>query len=242
MKLLLYFILFFTFLVPSVNAQSPTTSQIDELKNKVASKVAELKLVEKRGVTGIVTEASGTKISLKDLKGNIRIIDVDELTEFTDVDGKEIGLSDIDKGMQIGAIGLYNKESERLLARFIDEVKMPEFTVGGITKKDSESFEVTLATSDGKEYQISIEDITKTYAVTEDETLTRAGFSKIVIKKNAITIGFFDTKIKQKIIATRFFYFDNLPLDPKIEAIIPALDESSKNVTSTGSGKKLTPL
>lgn len=225
-------------------AQIPTdvNSQIDELKNKVASRVAELKLVEKRGIIGIVSEVSGTKITLADLNKNVKIVDVDELTDFSSEDGKSIGLSDIKKGMKIGVIGLYNKESERLLARFIDEVKMPEFIIGGVTKKDPQNFIITVVTPDGKEYSVSVEDVTKTYSVGANENLSRLGFSKINEKKDVVVVGFFDPKVKQKITATRIYYFEGLPIDPKISAIAPALDEASKSIPSTGSGKKLTPL
>src|SRR3990167_1965865 len=108
-------------LTPMVSAQSTSPSprptnpvsenlaisdQIDELKEKVASKVAELKLVEKKGMVGTVTDVRGNQITLEDLSKNVRFIDVDEFTEFTPLKATvNFGISDISKGMKIGVLG-----------------------------------------------------------------------------------------------------------------------------------------
>src|SRR4051812_49382042 len=99
-KLLLLSLSLATFLiiVPAAQAVSPTpkpttaaattptkaaldkklNEQINQLKEKIASRVSELNLVEKRGMIGTVTEISGSKITMKDVQGNTRFVDVDE--------------------------------------------------------------------------------------------------------------------------------------------------------------------
>ena len=84
--------------------------QVNELKSKIASKVAELNLVEKKGIYGIVTDTSDTQITLKDLNGKTKFADVDELTKFSSSNNDSFGISDVKKGMTLGILGLYNKK------------------------------------------------------------------------------------------------------------------------------------
>ncbi|MCL5432936.1 MAG: hypothetical protein M1524_02360 [Patescibacteria group bacterium] len=108
---------------PSPTSQTPTTEklneQISDLKEKIASRVAQLKLVERRGMVGVVTDVSDTQITLTDLSGNTRFADVDELTKFYALKETEsFGISDIQKGTKLGILGLYNKQTRKILARF----------------------------------------------------------------------------------------------------------------------------
>src|SRR5258708_7860223 len=85
-------------------SQKPTPTgnldqQMNALKERIASRVAQLKLVEKRGSIGTVSDLSETQITTTDNAGNINYIDVDELTKFSSPDVKgSFGISDIAKG------------------------------------------------------------------------------------------------------------------------------------------------
>ncbi len=225
----------------SMVAQSPGLSkQIDDLKNKVASKVAALKLVEKRGLVGVVSDATATQITISDLNSNVRIIDVDEFTKFSSPDQKgTFGISDIKKGSKIGVLGLYNKESRRTLARFINVLDIPEFIIGVVATKDDKNFNLVVATED-RNLKVSIENVSKVYDVDSDGKLIKSGFSKITLKENIIVTGFFDPKQKDTITAGRVLLFPGVAQNPQIE--IKELPASPSIVPSTGSGKKLTPI
>ena len=70
---------------PTAQLKTPTptsSKKINELKERIASRVAELNLVEKRGILGTIASISGTKITLNDTQNRARIIDTDEITEF----------------------------------------------------------------------------------------------------------------------------------------------------------------
>ncbi|MBI2032253.1 MAG: hypothetical protein HYT09_01265 [Candidatus Levybacteria bacterium] len=242
----------FLFIVPSSFAQTPTTEKdttenkieekIDELKNRVASKVAELNLVEKRGMIGKVTDVSGTRISILDIDGNLRFIDVDEFTEFSGESGKELGLSDLKDGVEIGALGLYNKESRKLLGRFIEVLSLPTQIVGGISNIDEKNFSVSVITEDQKEYTVDIETITKTFLITSDSELERSGFSKLSPRENVIVVGFADPEKKDRLTASKIFHFEGIPLNPRIPIVEEIVPSDPTIIPSTGSGKKLTPL
>lgn len=205
-------------LIPTDKGLEKINEKVDELKDKIASRVAELNLVEKRGMIGVVQSVSDTKITITDLNKKNRIIDVDEFTKFSSGDEDDFGISDIKKGMKISVLGLYNKESARLLARFVNEVNIPLFLHGVISEKDDENFTVNLLTEDGTNYTVDIEKITKT-SFYSDGKLEALGFSKIETLQNALIIGFPDPKEKDRITATRIVTFPNLPKNPKIPII-----------------------
>ena len=227
----------------SPTSQSTTeklTNQINNLKEKIASRVAELNLVEKRGIMGIVKEVTNNQITITDMQNKSRVIEVDELTKFSSPQAGEFGISDIKTGSKIGVLGLYNKDSERLLARFINTISLAEFISGVVKSVDPDKFTVTILSENGTETIVDIENVTKTTIDTGTES-EKSGFSKIQPGSRAIVIGFPDAKEKNRIVGTRLLLFPQLPKNPKI-VITDVAGSNDEVVTSTGSGKKLTPL
>lgn len=240
------FLLTFVFVfAKSVSAATPTASnpslqqQVDNLKNKIASKVAELKLVEKRGIIGTVTDSSDTQITVTDTSGNIRFVDVDELTKFYSSDSKSFGISDIKNGMTIGVLGLYNKQSRRILAREVNETNSPpKIIFGGIGAIDEENFEITIVKENGQKEVLEIESVTKTYSYFSN-TLNKSGFSKLEETQTVIAVGVVDKQDPNKILTTRLIVLPEIDIASRInfgEAINPTIPPS------TGSGNKLFPI
>lgn len=204
--------------IPTSDEIEKISDKVDALKDKVASRVAELNLIERRGIIGVVEDASDTQITVTDLNNKTRIIDVDELTKFSSEDDNSFGISDIEKGSRISALGLYNKESHRLLARFVNEKNIPLFLHGIISKTNEEEFTVTLLTEDGKEYLVDVEKITKSFSYNDGE-LETSGFSKIELMQNSIVIGFLDPKENNRLTASRIITFPDLPKNPRIQVV-----------------------
>ena len=233
-----------------VNAVSPTpqviplneklNNQINDLKERIASRVAQLKLVERRGIIGTVTDISNTQITLSDLKDETRFVDVDELTKFSSSSSKDFGISDIGKETKLGILGLYNRESKRLLARFIEVVSTPKFYHGVITSVNDKNFTLTISLTDNKQVTTDIENTTKTFLFTKANGLTKSGFSKIEMSTRILVVGFPDKKDKDKIIATRVILFPELPKNPAISAVSAPTKEPTptEEPTPTGGKKK----
>lgn len=201
------------------DSSDATDNKIDQIKDRVTSKVAKLKLVEKRGVVGTVDSVSGNEIRVNDLNDKTRIIDVDELTKYSSEDNSTFDLSDIKKGSKISAIGLYNKDSERLLARFVNEISIPLFLNGVISDKNSEDFTIELTADDGKNYTVDVESLTKSFSYSDGD-LNTSGFSKIKPMQNVIVIGYPDPKKENRITASRVIIFPDVPKNPRIDVEI----------------------
>lgn len=250
-------------LVTDVYAQSPTkkptttpsvapteqtkfdalSERISDLKERIASRVAELNLVEKRGIIGTVTEVSDTQVMMTDIDRDIRIVSVDEITKFTSASQKDsFGISDITKGTKLSVIGLYNKQSHKLLARYVNTFIIPVFINGQVGSMNNDEFSIKVLSEDGKETTVDIEKVTKTSTYTKEDGVQRAGFSKITPGMRVIIVGFPDKKNPSHIIASRALLLAELPLNPKITVPNAALENGDEVIPSTGSGKKLTPI
>ncbi|OGH02594.1 MAG: hypothetical protein A2798_03070 [Candidatus Levybacteria bacterium RIFCSPHIGHO2_01_FULL_37_17] len=233
------FLFFFFFGINSVYAQSPDLQkQVDELKERIASKVAELNLVEKKAILGTVKDVSDSQMTLSTLNEEIRFIDIDELTKFSSGTIDNFGISDIKQDMTIGVIGLFNKDSRRTQARLVyEEQKLPTIIYGAVYAIDAENFNITVAKENGAKNIVEIETITKTSSF-EDGSLVKAGFSKIKEGQTIIAIGVLDIANKNKIVASRVLLFPEIAVSSKIN-----LDKNIPTIpASTGSGVKVQPI
>ncbi|MDO8657752.1 MAG: hypothetical protein Q7K55_03360 [Candidatus Levybacteria bacterium] len=222
--------------------EPPNANIINELKDRIASRVAQLNLVERRGAIGSVTEVSDTQITVNDPQDNTRFIDVDELTKFSSPSAKEaFGISDISKGSKIGVLGLFNKQSKRLLARFVDILILPKSVHGFISGIDRENFTINITSEKGEETLADIETTTKVKSYTKEDGLIKSGFSKIQENMRVILIGFTDTKDKNRVVASRIILFPEIPVNQKIPLSKPATD-TNEITPSIVSEKKAAPI
>lgn len=227
------------------SAQPTNINVITDLKERIASRVAQLKLVERRAVIGTATNTTTTQLTISDTKGNTRLIDVDELTRFASPSAKEsFGISDITKGTNISILGLYNKQSRRILARFIDVVSLPKSIYGTISHVDKENFTITVTFENNESALVDIERITKTSSYAKDDGVEKFGFSKITEGQKAFVFGFRNSKEKNRVTASRIIILLDVSANATVtqaQKITPTTS-SKETIPSTGSGKKITPI
>lgn len=200
---------------PTTVVASPSAEldRIQKIKDLVASRVAQLNLVDKRGVLGTVTETSTTQIVLQDVKKTRRIIDIDDITKFDDPDNKNFGISDVKKGNALSVVGLYNKDTKRLLARFVYTVTTPPAVFEGvIIDKDTKNYQLNATDSKGSKKLIDITASTKMYSFDADTGQVKTGFSKIPNGIRIFASGFMDTKVDNQQNATQVIVFPTLAL------------------------------
>lgn len=206
--------------------------RVQRIKDIVASKVAELNLVEKRGIIATITESSNTKIKAVDNKNNDIEIDVDELTNF-DFEDEDFGISDLEVGLIYSFVGLYNKDSEKLLARFISQPNsIPDYLNGAISKINEADFQIDVVDAEGKTSTIDIEKSTGTMLIDDSGELKKSGFSSLVVGQKIIVVGF--STDEDTISSTRIIHFIQIP--PPVEVIANLKSETS---IATGSGNTL---
>ncbi len=220
--------------VPSANQLPESDEEIERvqrIKDRVASKVAELNLVEKKGILAAITEVSSTEIKAVDNKNENVTIDVDELTNFNFED-EDFGISDLEVGQVYSFIGLYNKDSGVLLARYIAQPNsIPDYVNGAVTELNEDDFQVTILTADGTVFIVDIETSTDTMLVDLEGGLEESGFSGLSVGQRFIAAGFMTDETN--LTATRAIHFEQIP--PSVE-ILANLESST---VATGSGNSL---
>lgn len=193
-------------------SRSGILDRIERIKEMVASRVAELKLVEKKGFYGTVSESSTHQVTVEDNNKESREVDIDELTKFDDASNKSFGISDIKKGDQLAAIGLYNKDTKRLLARVITPVKnLPVQFEGVVTNVDTKNFQITIVNEEGISKIIDIERSTKVVSYSKGSGMTKSSYSKIALGQRAFITGYAGIKDKNLIAGDRIIHFLDLP-------------------------------
>lgn len=209
------------------------TEEITNLKEKIASRVAELRLVEKRGIIGIANEVKGTQITLTDVKGKTRFVDVDELTKFTGSDSKSsFGISDIKKGMKLTVLGRYNKQTERILARFVRQVTIPEFLSGTIKSIDSTNFALVVEDKKGKSTTLDVESVTRTQSYTKEDGISRSGFSRLEVGDHIVVSGFPDKNDESRLVATRILALLDFRPESAEDTATPSPTASTKKIAT----------
>lgn len=190
-----------------VDKESPTPkSKIDEIKEKIASTVAQLNLVSKKAFIGEITKLEKNQLTIE-RRGEAKIVEVDELTAYTEnakAKKQEIAFEDLDVGDTIVAIGLYNKDSRRLLARFVLIKDIPLALSGAVREVDIKGG--TIAVEDkrtGKKFIVDIETTTKTNNYTPQSGITKSGLSKIEIGQRAHVYGLPDSDEGDRMTALR---------------------------------------
>ena len=215
--------------VPSQNEvpkDSADLEKIQKIKDIVASKVAELDLVEKRGIIGTVKEVKGMRITVIDMKGNTRQMEADELTKFN-LGNDDDGISDLVKGDRYSFVGLFNRDTQILLVRnVLTTNSIPVHFEGAITALDEENFQITIVNEKGEKKKVDIQASTKTRLISEDGELTKSGFSKLEENSRILAIGFWDKKDKDLMSATRIIHFENVPPSKEMQSHVSQPSEN----------------
>lgn len=220
---------------PSTNQVPESDEEIERvqrIKDIVASKVAELNLVEKRGIIATVTEVSSTEIKAVDYKDQNVTIDVDELTNF-DFEDEDFGISDLEIGQIYSFVGLYNKDSEKLLARFISQPdSIPSYIDGAISDINEDDFQISLVNAEGITFTVDIENSTDTMVIASEGGLEKSGFSELSVGQRVIAAGFMTDE--KEMSASRIIHFEIIP--PTVEVLANLETETT---TATGSSNTL---
>lgn len=203
--------------VATTSAETETLQKVIEL---IASQSAKRNDLEKKGILGIVKEATTTKVLVEDLLQNERTIDIDELTKFGSGDNtKSFGISDIKSGNIFSFIGKYNKETRRLLARFVIKVtNIPIQFEGVVISINSTDGTFLAADSDGNKKTIDVSASTKTFSYSMSDGSVKSGFSRIEQGQRVLTTGFEDLQDKDKLAASRIIHFLDIPLTKGMKA------------------------
>lgn len=196
----IYFLLLSIFIMLSANtvlAQTSTPSatreqEIKELKDKLATKVAELKITSQKVFLGTIKTLSDQKIILTTDTQEINI-NLDENTSLQQEDKtgskKNIKISQLAQGQTLLALGTFNKDSSELLAKNIVARDLATTIVGAVKSVDKKNYQL-MVLSNGKEILVDHQTTTKDFLYEEGKNLQKIGFSKFSEGQTVYVYGF----------------------------------------------------
>lgn len=153
---------------------SDTLEKAKELKEKVASKIAELKILQKRAVMGNIKTIADTYIIITNKTQDIKVetnTDTSVILSTAAKVRKAVKLSELPTNTMAVAWGQYNKEQETLTAKIILVRNFSLNTAGTVKSIDKDSVTIT-SRLDNKDYTIQTSQA-KVRALKKDKTLTK---------------------------------------------------------------------
>ncbi len=154
--------LLFTSIVYAQSSSSAELNEAQTLKEKIASKVAELQQKDQRAVSGIITAISDTAIKIKNIEEITYTVKLDkDLTKvfiIADGDKSEAQLTDLKKGdyiivsgpidnRNVTANSIYEDEQFFIGSGKISEINLTDFYIKALTKeKDTYTLDIETST------------------------------------------------------------------------------------------------
>ncbi len=218
--------------------ETPKQQVIDSMKERLATKVAELRQVQKKAIVGTVKDISVSTITVETKTSDVKIELADQIKVFQNIKGKRTALTtdDISQGDMIVVFGDYDTTLDVLNAKvIIIQDPLPARVSGAITDVDKKNYTVSVETSEGQSYVIDIEKTTIMFAYDSVNGIGKGGFSKVEIGDSVAVVGTVEPKKVNQLSGLRVLDLGNITgITPT-----PTPDQSA---TATGSAtKKPTP-
>lgn len=184
---------------PSVTSRN---QQIKELKEKIATKVAELKILAPKVLLGEIKTLSDQKIiiTVQETDVNIELSD-DTSFSYVSEDGnkKDIKVGQLKVGQKIIVWGTFNKEAQTMTATGVVARDLAKVLTGQIASIDKKNYQFTVSDKSGVlPYTFDINPPTKINILGDDNKLTKIGFSKLAVGQTVYIYGFVGEKTDNK--------------------------------------------
>lgn len=250
---------FFCIVIP-VHAASPTPTQtasasgtpsatptqkqtaIDDLKERLATKVAELRQSQKKAIAGIVKALSVSTLTVETKTSDIKIELSDSMSVFQMIKGKRTALTTdaLEKNDMVVLFGDYDTSLDLMKAKVIViQDPLPKRTWGTITNVDKKEYTITIETPEKTSYIIDIEKYTTINSLNSQKTIEKSGFSKIEIGSIAHIIGEANAKDASRMSAERILTLPNLAQPKSTPSLTP--EASASATPSVGLTPKSSP-
>lgn len=167
----------------SVSPISTQNKAIENLKEKIANKVAEIRKKNTRAVAGKLIDTSSEGLKIKNNDNEEYQIKLDDaLTKYYRITGssqKEIKKENLERDDYLIVSGVINDKVVTANSVFVDQSYIVDS--GKITEVDKEKYNLTVLTADKSIYKLSIENSTKQQIINiKTLDLEKTGFSKII--------------------------------------------------------------
>lgn len=194
--------------------QATASAQLEALKARLATKVAELRSVVKRAMTGTVKSVSLTSATIETKTKDIKIELTDDVVVSQILGGKRVVLpiEKVEVKDPITVFGTYDETLDLLKAQyiFIESAAKTTHVAGVIADVDTEDFTLTINTKEGRTVTIDIEKSTKTTVWTATGGIAKGGFTKLAVGDTVHVTGTPAAKAENRMTALRILDIGNV--------------------------------
>ncbi len=259
MKKVLSIIIFLAFPAMIFAATKPATpsatgvskevqNKIDDLKERLATKVAELRKSTPRAIYGTVTQVSVSSITVDAAQKAYKIELTDSIKVAQLLKAKRTALTtdDISKNDVLTVFGDFDDTLDILQAKniFIEAAKLPVRLHGTIGEIDKKNNAFTLKGVDDASYKIDVESTTKNNAWANGKT-DKGGFSKLETGMFVTVVGMENPKEADRYSALRILTVkvdsatatSSVSPTPTMEAASPSATPKTKTISTTPTKK-----
>lgn len=206
--------LFLSLIATPVFAQATGSANLDDLKARLATKVAELRTVVKRAMYGTVKSVSLTSATIETKTKDIKLELTDDVMVTQVIGGKRttLPLDDLAAKDVITVFGTYDETLDLLKAQyiFIESSAAVSRVFGTVADVDTKKFVLTVKTREGRTVLIDIEKATKTNEWTKEGGIVKGGFSKIAVGDTVHVVGKPVPKVENRVSASRILDLGNI--------------------------------
>lgn len=198
---------------PTATPAGDKNSKIEELKDRLATVVAELRQTQRRAIAGTIKSTSLTTAIIETKTKDLKIELIDELAVFQIISGKrtELTADDLEEGDRVAVFGEYDTTLDLLTAKVVFiQAALPQLIAGTVTAVDEKAFTLIVETKEGPGYTVDIERTTTTQAWIGGEKLEKSGFTRIAIGDVVHIAGTPAAKQENRLSALRILDLGNL--------------------------------
>lgn len=213
---------------PSATPTNATKlKQLEDLKERLATKVAELRQTERRAAFGAIKTITISTFTIEMPTKDIKIELTDDIKVVQYVKGKrtKLAVSDLAVGDLVVVFGDFDTTLDLLKGKVIfiqNPVDSDLINLSAtITDVDEGNFTLTVNSHAGPNYTIDIEKTTKTQLWTKERGIAKGGFSKLLVDDTVHIVGTPVHKKENRISALRILDLGNLtgakaPISPSV--------------------------
>ena len=197
----------------ATGAADTKQKQIEDLKERLATKVAQLQSLSRRAVAGVVKTISLSSLTVETATKDMKIELTDDIKVIQYLKGNRTRLTfeNLDRGDNVVVFGEYDSTLDLLRAKVIFiQAQLPVFVSGTVAEIDKDKFTLTVATADGKDTIVDIEKYTKTQMWDKGGGTSRGGFSKIQLDDTIHVVATPVPKKENRVSAQRILDLGNL--------------------------------
>lgn len=197
---------------PSVTKQSSDSTleklrQIQELKEKVATKVGQLRQSSQGAISGFIKEIKENKIAVVTKKGDQTITVTDDVIYkiLENNEKKEISFKKLAPNQLIAAFGHFDENSRDFITKIILVSPVIKNIAGKIADIDKANFTITVKEKQGTTL-VDIEKYSKTYEYQEaGKNWQKSGFSRLKVGDFVHIIGVEDSQEQNRIHSSKIY-------------------------------------